>query len=508
MASSRRLPLSYNTSTYDSAGGKDYSVLQTWEAATDIDLVTATNGEVLECYKGAHADNIFTSGATTNSSYFRVIKPASGEGHSGIPKSDSSCVEFHGTQNNLFTLEETYFQLHDLVLKSTAIGDYCNVIKLQFDQTKVIGCLVYDSAGATSEHRGILCNATGGTTYVINCLVHNIQDYGILAQNGTGYIYNCTATDCDVRGFQQWGGGTGIAKNCVAEDNSPAQWGGTWTKTTCTDDDGVVFNNTAGDDYTLDSTDTIAKDQGTDLSGDGNYAFDDDILGNTRSGTWDIGFHEYGAGVQFLTRDIAWEVLNTIERATGWGLLTAASTDIAYRILNTIDRDTAAKILTAKDQDTAYKILNTITRDTASKIFSSLDRDSSWAIIAKSERDTSWNIINRLDRNLAWGIKTVKEQITGYRIMTAKGQNTAWTIANAVIRDTSWDILNTKDQHTAWGILAQISRDTSWKVFTVTDQDLAWDILTYLEQDTGWQLFDAVSLDTAWDVFSDIVPEP
>ena len=32
--------------------------------------------------------------------------------------------------------------------------------------------------------------------------------------------------------------------------------------------------------------------EGTGLSG----TFDDDILGNTRSGTWDIGFHEYGDG--------------------------------------------------------------------------------------------------------------------------------------------------------------------------------------------------------------------
>ena len=151
---------------------------------------------------------------------------------------------------------------------------------------------------------------------------------------------------------------------------------------------------------------------------------------------------------QSLTQDIAYRILNSIERDTGWKLLAAASTDIAYRILNSI------------------------TRDIASKIFSSLDRDSSWAIMTKVERDISWTIINRLDRNLAWGI------------------------------------LNTKDQITAWNILTQISRDTSWKVFTIIDQDLAWDILTYLEQDIGWQLFDAVSFDTAWDVFSDIVPEP
>lgn len=244
----------------------------------------------------------------------------------------------------------------------------------------------------------------------------------------------------------------------------------------------------------------------------------------------------FGAAGQFLTQDLAWQVLDAIERNTGWGILAAKTADTSYRILNAIDRDVAAKILTATDQDTAYRILNAVTRDTASKIFTSLDRDSSWAILAKAERDTSWNILNRIDRDLAWqillanvleldiawqiltsaeidldiawAIKTAKEQITGYRIMAAKDQDTAWGIANAVTRDIAWSILNAKDQQTAWDLLAQISRDSSWKVFNITDQDLAWDILNHLEQDTGWQLFDAASLDTAWDVLSDIVPEP
>lgn len=54
----------------------------------------------------------------------------------------------------------------------------------------------------------------------------------------------------------------------------------------------VTFEDEAGDDFHLDSTDTGAVDYGTDLSGDANLAFTDDIDGNTRSGTWDVGADE------------------------------------------------------------------------------------------------------------------------------------------------------------------------------------------------------------------------
>jgi hypothetical protein len=47
-----------------------------------------------------------------------------------------------------------------------------------------------------------------------------------------------------------------------------------------------------GTDYHLDATDTWARDQGADLSGDAGLPFSDDIDGETRSGSWDIGSDE------------------------------------------------------------------------------------------------------------------------------------------------------------------------------------------------------------------------
>lgn len=56
-----------------------------------------------------------------------------------------------------------------------------------------------------------------------------------------------------------------------------------------------TFTFVGGGDYHLDSSDTGAMDNGTDLSSDSNYSFSDDIDGDTRS-DWDCGADEYSSG--------------------------------------------------------------------------------------------------------------------------------------------------------------------------------------------------------------------
>ena len=65
-----------------------------------------------------------------------------------------------------------------------------------------------------------------------------------------------------------------------------------WSQTTNATS-GVTF---AADGYHLDSTDTVAINNGTDLSADDVFAFDDDIDRGIRS-DWDIGCDEwFGSG--------------------------------------------------------------------------------------------------------------------------------------------------------------------------------------------------------------------
>jgi len=57
----------------------------------------------------------------------------------------------------------------------------------------------------------------------------------------------------------------------------------------------VTFENEGGDDFRLDQTDTLAINQGVDLSADSNLAFTTDIEGDERNfnDNWDIGADEY-----------------------------------------------------------------------------------------------------------------------------------------------------------------------------------------------------------------------
>lgn len=295
MASSRRLPVSFNTSTYDSAGGKDYSSLSAWESATDINLVSALNGEVLDCFKGVHFDTVDIFGATVNSSYFRVIRPAAGEGHKGIPELDGSVVAF-STSATTFTASESFFQCHDIVAQIIAISpsDRASFLLVGSDAA-CVGCMCVDSINTgTGIAQGILSFVS---TFVVNCLMHNIIGDGITDGVGLMKLYNSTAQGCTL-GFK----GNATIKNCLGDGNT-TDYSGTFTATTCGSSDATsptvalrnqtyAFKNAAGDDFRL-AFGSDGIDDGTDLSADGNYAFDDDIEKHTRIGAWDIGFFEF-----------------------------------------------------------------------------------------------------------------------------------------------------------------------------------------------------------------------
>jgi hypothetical protein len=299
MASSRKTGVNEHVSTYG-GGTREYTALTTWEQATDIDLVTATQSEVLECYDDAASfdDCVSISGAITSSSYFRIVRPASGQGHDGTPNNGFT---FSSTAtNNGFTIGENYTQVQDIICSvnhSSTLSYTVFQVSVSGTTQAFVGCIAYNSANSgTGSMYGFYSNINR-TGYFIDCLAHSIESVGfrLFANPSTGYFYNCTATNC-ATGFSQTNG-TGYAKNCCSSGNTTADWTGTWTQTTCTAEDATpTYVNAAGDDFHLDAADSVCIDQGTDLSADAAYAFDDDIDKVTRTGTWDIGFDEYVAG--------------------------------------------------------------------------------------------------------------------------------------------------------------------------------------------------------------------
>ena len=298
MASSRRLPTSYNLKTYGADGfDRDYTVLNTWESDTDNNLVTAAKGEVLECYADAASfdDRIVMTGATTNSSYFRVIKPATGNKHLGKPGSGVTFVST--TDLTIFAVTEGYAQIQDII---ATVNISSNNTRSAFSMSGAnngsayIGCIAVNclNSGTGTVYGFNLTPSSGYSIFVVNCLSHNNESYGFYNSGSNVWLYNCTSTN-NLYGFHR-NAGTIYAKNCCASGNTTLDWSGTFTKTTCTAEDATpTYVDSGNDDFHLSSSDTVCKDNGTDLSSDGSYAFDDDVDSVTHSGTWDIGFDEY-----------------------------------------------------------------------------------------------------------------------------------------------------------------------------------------------------------------------
>ena len=307
MATSRRAGTNEQIKTYGT--GKDYTEgqLATWEQATDTDHVTDAETDVLEVYKegsggGLWDDNDIIDGSTNNASYFRIIRAASGEGHSGIPKDDGTVAGFRSSIDTTLRVDEDYTQLQDLVGKRNGAGGANTVFYIyNCDEAKIIGCIAYDGNEGGLGARGFdIRPAATKVGYAINCLTHN--DYrGFTVRDSIAYIYNCTENGSSDKSLYIFAGATANTKNCILD--TAIYNGGTHNQTTNVTGT-PTYVDSANDDFHLDSGDTVAKDQGTDLSADGNFAFDDDIndgvmgagkAGETRSGTWDVGFDEYVA---------------------------------------------------------------------------------------------------------------------------------------------------------------------------------------------------------------------
>jgi hypothetical protein len=168
------------------------------------------------------------------------------------------------------------------------------------------------SSGNTSSILGIQVNDADVTNVKIwNNIVYDIigdatsLNVGISLYGGNQYVYNNTVQNC----------GSGIAKGAVgiayAKNNLVASsticFSGTFNSAS-TNNAGsdatyasstadrvsqtFTFADEANDDFHLAGNDSAARNAGTDLSADANLPFTDDIDGQTRAGTWDIGADE------------------------------------------------------------------------------------------------------------------------------------------------------------------------------------------------------------------------
>lgn len=253
------------------------------------------------------------SGYTTSSAYYLniVVNPsyvnyntAGTSRHSGV---------WDGSKYNLqaaspvLSLVENYTRVVGLQIDSTGNNGlyFNNVTNLFADKCIVKGC---SRTGFASE---------ASSVEIRNCLSYDNGRWGFYNLNvSTGVLTcnNCTAVDNGYDGFASNPGGAGAVNcvNCLAHSNGDGatyfdfrQITGTLTCNNCASSDATAddfggsgnrasqtftFLNEAGNDFHLASSDAGAKDYGQTIAG-----FSDDIDGQTRSGSWDIGADEYVA---------------------------------------------------------------------------------------------------------------------------------------------------------------------------------------------------------------------
>lgn len=297
----------------DGGAGYDYLSLADWYTAQQRDLVSLDEIEIAKCRSSSgSADTTavnFGNYTFTTDATRRVIVRAD-SGHEAGTQWDTAKYRLQ-TSNK--AIESRIFGVtFDHIQITSASNQVINVYN-EYDgiNLEIIGCLV---KGNTTSYEAMLSlrSFVAGSVKVVNTIVYDApgtSTYGIYAGNTTSgltyYYYNCTVHNCS-RAYRGQGNNT-IAKNCIAQDCGDGFYSdfntseSTNNLSNTNDAPGsnpinstaVVFVDEANDDFGLDSTDSVAKDAGVNLSADSNYSFNVDIAGNTRSGSWDIGASEY-----------------------------------------------------------------------------------------------------------------------------------------------------------------------------------------------------------------------
>lgn len=298
-------------------------------------LITTTQERHAICYPGTDATTVEINWISNSTYQLKIYTPyltsdvGTTQRHAGI--FTGRCY-FLSTSNATGSITSTsasgnqyYWTFSGLQIKNT-VGDGLHdghgsagtASNIFVDSCIFIGS---DNSSSSASHTGIDISSTKSVTYYIrNCIFYQWNS-SAASNNNTGvhingssagaYIYNCTAWDND-RCYVQIAG-TGVCKNSIGASGttaSPTTWQGSWNAASDYNVDSrslapganstkavvVAFVDSTNKNFHLKSTDTQAKNTGTNLSADANLPFTDDIDGGTRPdiSTWDRGADEEG----------------------------------------------------------------------------------------------------------------------------------------------------------------------------------------------------------------------
>lgn len=298
------------TKTVKSSGG-DYSTVSAWEAGQQKSI-TSGDREIADCYNFLDTTEVTIDGWTVSSGAEMIIRAATGQGHNGTAGTGYRLVT-SGAGDTL-TINEDRVTLDRLEVRYTGSGGTSGALKTANLLVSAVAknCLFERTGNAWFAVWTNFNGQHSSNMTFVNCQIMGGAS-GIAFDYGTIYLYNCTIIAKTGNALFNGNNPSVLIKNCymyapsaIRSDNGT----GDPTYTTCrhstsesiTGSTGsTAYNTTNFTNVTSGSEDlklpsgSALIDAGTDLSGDANYAFSTDFQGTTRSGTWDVGFHEYVA---------------------------------------------------------------------------------------------------------------------------------------------------------------------------------------------------------------------
>jgi len=297
-----------------SGSGGHYTSLFNWEAGEQANLVTADEIAVAECYAMEDTTAVVIDGFTTDATRYIKIYTPPAERHSGIIDASPSGYYWLNTDSGeTIRVSDNHVWIDGIYIdntNSTAIRGYSWTV------LKISNCVL--AGGGPGGGGGMFTGADNfgstNTTYLWNNVIKTTVDESSCLQLAEGtstfYLYNNTLISAFAGNY--FSGGVIYAENNLVYSSGSYVFRGTFQAATghnatnkagmgYTGADGTgdrvsqtfTFVDSGNGDYHLASNDAGAKGYGTADPGSG--LFSDDIDGETRGATWDIGADQYVA---------------------------------------------------------------------------------------------------------------------------------------------------------------------------------------------------------------------
>lgn len=333
--------------------GGDYTSLSAAEAGEQQDLTAL--GEIMEIECAAMTDTtaVTFAGWTTSSSFFVRVKAAAGA-EAVMPfavGAGAYTQQTASTSGGFFLNACDFMEVVGIQVDNTAsgAGGTPRGFRISIGGAGVTNlldsCIVRMSGTGAASKSAFFVTNSGGVVHINNCVGYGCNVGQVFEGVRSITARNCTAAD-SVTGYLR-SGGTFTTINCL-ETNCTTGWSGTFTSsdynasedTTAPGSNSRVsqtftFVDAGAGDWHLASGDAGAKGFGTDLSGEATYPFSDDIDGQSRGATWDIGADQFvssGTTVDLLPSPV--RLSGTLAAATATSALAvgAASVRAAARL--------------------------------------------------------------------------------------------------------------------------------------------------------------------------------